>query len=126
MKYLNDYTKDATTKLFEDNGAFFAFSDKQLDEQKKEGVVYVSMGAGFVCPKNNALALHQGLRDVMARGISADIAENGKEAIIERELSNHEAYYTGDLENTFYSLGGYGFTIEDVRGVYTATKANHL
>lgn len=38
MKTLNDYTDTLTSKLFADNGAFFAFGNKQFDEQKKEGV----------------------------------------------------------------------------------------
>jgi hypothetical protein len=39
---------------FSDYGAFFAFGDKQFNEQKKEGVKYVSMGAGLICPKSEA------------------------------------------------------------------------
>ena len=44
-------------KLFKDTGAFFAFSNEQVDEQKQEGVKYVSLGAGMICPKENASRL---------------------------------------------------------------------
>ena len=47
-------TTDYLTPILEANGAFFAFSQSQFDEQKKEGVIYVSMGAGLICPKENA------------------------------------------------------------------------
>jgi len=44
MKYLSDYTEEAQTKLFVEKGVFFAFSKDQFNEQKKEGVDYVSAG----------------------------------------------------------------------------------
>ena len=51
-------TKDEKiSKVLNDNGAFWAFSDKQFNEQKKEGVKYVSMGAGIICPKDNVKKL---------------------------------------------------------------------
>jgi hypothetical protein len=40
MKYLTDYTQEAQTKLFEEKGVFFAFSNKQFEEQRKEGIKY--------------------------------------------------------------------------------------
>lgn len=48
-------TKDEKISLvLKTNGAFWAFSNKQFDEQKKEGIKYVSMGQGLICPKENA------------------------------------------------------------------------
>ena len=38
--------------------------------------------------------------NVLKTGIAQDIKENGKEAIIRRELANHEASYTGDITST--------------------------
>ncbi|WP_456303359.1 DUF7659 family protein, partial [Vibrio lentus] len=38
-------------------GAFFAFSNKQFDEAKKEGVKYASLGMGLICPVDNAKQL---------------------------------------------------------------------
>ena len=125
MKYLDDYTQEATTALLNDNGAFFAFSNQQLDERKKEGVAYVSMGAGLICPKENINRVAQGFKDIIKGGIALDLSENGKEAIIERELANHEAYYTGDISTTVDYLNGYGFTREDILAVFRATKINH-
>ena len=40
MKYLTDYTQEAQTKLFEEKGVFFAFSNKQFEEQRKAGIKY--------------------------------------------------------------------------------------
>jgi hypothetical protein len=46
--------KDKISQVLNNNGAFFAFSDKQFNEQKKDNIKYVSMGAGLICPKENA------------------------------------------------------------------------
>jgi hypothetical protein len=118
MKYLSHYTEQGQTELFNSLGAFFAFSQSQLDEAKKEGVTYVSMGSGLICPKDNAKELMLGLESNHAQGIAADIAENGIEAIIQRELGNHEAQITGDLDDTMRALEGYGVTEAQVKEGY--------
>lgn len=46
-------TKDLVSEVLEKHGAFWAFSDKQFNEQKKDGVRYVSCGAGLIAPKDN-------------------------------------------------------------------------
>jgi len=45
------------TEAMERHGAFFAFSDEQFKQQKKEGINYSSMGVGLICPTENADAL---------------------------------------------------------------------
>ena len=118
MKYLSRYIEDAQTKLFNDTGTFFAFSDKQFNEGIKEGVKYTFMGAGMICPVENVKTLIAGLDAIHEAGIKADIAENGIEAIIARELSNHEAYYTYDISDTVDSLEGYNVTNEQIQDVF--------
>lgn len=34
-------------------GAFWAFGEAQFNEQKQEGIKYISLGAGLICPKDN-------------------------------------------------------------------------
>jgi hypothetical protein len=51
MKYLSNYVEAAQTKLFNETGTFFAFSNKQYDDQAKAGIEYASLGAGIICPK---------------------------------------------------------------------------
>ena len=43
MKYLSSYTQDKQTALFDETGAFFAFSQQQFDDAKIEGLIYVSL-----------------------------------------------------------------------------------
>ena len=120
MNYLSDYTSAKQTQLWNDNGAFFAFSKKQLDEEKKEGVVYVSLGMGLIAPKENASKVIEGLESINTEGIKQDISENGIKAIIHRELANYEAQITGDISDTIQALEDYGITREHVSAEYPA------
>ncbi|OEF77678.1 hypothetical protein OA5_16955, partial [Vibrio cyclitrophicus 1F111] len=97
MKYLSHYIQDKQTQAFNDAGAFFAFSNQQFDEAKKEGVKYASLGMGLICPVDNAKQLMTRLDSIAQEGIAEDIKENGKKAIIRRELFNHECFYTNDI-----------------------------
>ena len=115
MKYLREYTEEATTAALDKAGAFFAFSNQQLDEKKREGVQYVNLGAGLICPKANADQLAMDLDAALDSGIAADLAENGRKGVIHRELGNHEYSYTYDISDTVSALGGYGITAEDVQ-----------
>ena len=125
MKYLSDYTEKATSDLLEKTGSFFAFSDKQFEEGKKEGVKYISLDMGLIAPEDKAGEVLKGLSNIYELGIKEDLKENTKEGVIKRELVNHEAYYTGDITDTVDSLEGYKITSEEVLEVYNKEKANH-
>lgn len=114
MKYLSDYINNAQTEVFNKHGAFFAFSNKQFDEKKQNGVKYVSLGAGLICPVNNAKQLNTDLNAVWDAGIKQDLAENGIKAIIHRELANHECQITGDYSEVIDKLSAYGITSEQI------------
>lgn len=118
MKYLSNYIQDAQTALFNETGTFFAFSQAQFNDAKKDDVIYVSLGAGMICPKENVEKLKSGLEKIHADGIAQDLAENGKDKVIERELHNHEAFYVGEIDDTCDALKGYGITRDEVLAVY--------
>ena len=96
MKTLSDYTDALTSKLFADNGAFFAFSNKQFDENKKEGVIYVSMASGLLCPKENAKTVFQSFERIFEDAVKQQVADFESEKIISHEYFNHETQITGD------------------------------
>ncbi|MCG9647974.1 hypothetical protein L1D24_05240 [Vibrio brasiliensis] len=121
MKYLSDYTEQAQTDLFDELGAFFTFSDKQFDEAKKEGINYVSLGMGLIVPSQHAKNLVERLAIIQEQGIAQDIAENGKEAIIRRELFNHECFDTNDICDCVEALKEYGYSYDDIYQVF-----NHI
>ena len=115
MKYLSNYMEDQQTEAFKVNGAFFAFSSKQFDEQKADGVKYVSVGAGLIAPKENVTQLIDQLDTIHQTAMQQDIAENGVKAIIHRELANHECQITMDYSDAFAVLEPYGITEEQVK-----------
>ncbi|MEZ9004892.1 hypothetical protein AB6E26_19625 [Vibrio splendidus] len=121
MKYLSHYVQDKQTLAFNEAGAFFAFSTKQFDEAKKEGVKYASLGMGLICPVDNAKQFMTRLDSIAQEGIAEDIEENGKKAIIRRELFNHECFYTNDICDCVESLEGYGISYDEVYEVF-----NHI
>jgi len=115
MKYLSHYTEERQTALFAETGAFFAFSEKKLNEQKKDGVKYVSLGFGMICPKSTADKLFAGLDQITKEAIQQDLAKNGKQGVIRRELGNHEYCITHDITDTERALSGYGITREEIK-----------
>ena len=121
MKYLSHYIQDKQTQAFNDAGAFFAFSNQQLDEAKKEGVKYASLGMGLICPVDNAKQLMTRLDSIAQEGIAEDIKENGKKAIIRRELFNHECFYTNEICDCVEKLEGYGISYDEIYEVF-----NHI
>ncbi|WP_210464293.1 DUF7659 family protein [Vibrio crassostreae] len=121
MKYLSHYIQAKQTQAFNEAGAFFAFSNKQLDGEKKEGVKYASLGMGLICPVDNAKQLMTRLDSIAQEGIAEDIEENGKKAIIRRELFNHECFYTNDICDCVEKLEGYDISYDEVYEVF-----NHI
>lgn len=108
------------SKLFEDCGVFFAFSNEQFQTNKtplEEGEKYVSIGAGGYLPKSK-LQLFNESYDNITKWKKNEIKSNKlrKDHIL-YELNNHEAFYTGDLEDTLNALGS-EYTIEEVREVF--------
>jgi hypothetical protein len=120
MKSLTDYTSAKQSQLWDDNGAFFAFGQQQLDEKKQEGVAYVSLGMGLIVPKENASKVIEGLDTIHTEGIKQDISENGIKPIIHRELGNYETQISGDISDTVAALEDYGITREQVSAEYPA------
>ena len=121
MKYLQDYINEAQTELFDKYGVFFAFSDEQWDDQvnpKLNKADHCYLTAGMYCPKANVEDFLTDHAKVVAQGRHNDIAENGLQAIIRRELNNYECYYTGDAEDAIEALKGYPVTTEDILKVF--------
>lgn len=122
MKYLNDYIDDAMSKVFDETGAFFCFGQKQFNEKKKDGVKYVSLGAGLVCPKETHKGLWEKISDIQKEGRKKDLKENKRRGIVIRELDNHDAFYTGDIEPVVKALEPYGIGEKYIREVYITER----
>ncbi len=118
MKYLSDYTKDAISKVLKDNGAFFAFSNKQFDEQKQPGVKYAGLVGGLVCPVDNKQTVLDEVERVNTEGIKQDVADHTVRQICWREFANHEIQFTGDLQPIYDTLLLYPIGKEEIDRQY--------
>ena len=125
LPQLLDNFDEELSKLTDKYGAFWAFSNTQFSEKSVKGVQYVNMGAGLVCPKDNAKALNKGIETLSEQAIKIDLEQNGVEAIIKRELDNHECYWSGDIEDCVHALAGYGITIEQIADVFHGRSLKH-
>lgn len=113
-------SEEKRTVLFKEVGLFFAFSDQQFAENKTpltEGDKYVSIGAGGYLQKSKVDEFIKSSKAITKW--EKDEIKNKKLAReqIAYELANHEAYYTGELEDTYDALGGV-YTMEEIRQVY--------
>ena len=115
MKSLRSYNQDAMDEVYKRTGAFFAFNKEQFEEKQVQGVDYVSRGAGLICPRDKCKLFDELFDKAIKAGAQADLAENGKQAIIHRELSNHEYSITWDITDTVSALSGHGITEEEVQ-----------
>lgn len=128
MKYLSDYVQDAQSALFEETGTFFAFGRDQFEEgveknkdKKPEGTKWASLGAGMYCPSVNVDKLVKGLEDIEKKGVEQDLAENGRDGVLQRELGNYEIglAWEGMYDENFRdAIKPYGFTEEEIKTNY--------
>lgn len=128
MKTINDIKTEKeqkTTELFKVTGLFFAFSNQQFLENKtplKEGEKYVSIGAGGYLPKGNLAAFEAGLKEITKWYKNEIKATKGaRRDNIAYELNNHEAYYTGSINDTMGALGP-DYTRAEVIKVYNEER----
>ena len=87
------------SELFKRVGLFFAFSNKQFEENKtplREGDKYVATSYGGYLPKGNVEEYRAGMREIDEWYDGEIDAANLGDEEIRYELNNHECYYTGD------------------------------
>ena len=114
MKYLSHYMNELRGDLFQKNDIIIAFGRKSFDEQKKDGVKYVNLGYGIICPKKNASTFRKEYKEMRKKAIAMDIAENGIDRIILREYANVEFGLTYDTDAVMDQLEGYGVSLDKV------------
>ena len=106
--------------VMSNNGAFWAFGNKQFLEKRQEGVDYVSLGGGLICPKDTAKKLAADLKALSKKQVEDDLAANSRKDIIWRELANYECQIVGTPEDAVDALKRYGITEEEVKAQWGA------
>jgi len=124
-KYLDIKKKNADNinAIMDQHQVFWAFSQSQLDEGKaKIGITdnkeLTSIGMGGFLPKAKAESLFLAIEQENKRyREELKQAKEAKEQAIAYELSNHEAYYTGNIEPVVELFAGL-YTAKDIQAVY--------
>lgn len=122
LRMVREEKQTAVDNLINSCGVFFAFSDDQFKKGKakaglKDGEKLVSIGCGGYMPESNIDTFKDGL-EAIEETFNKDLKEYDlRNDLIAYELSNHEAYYTGDITSTVLALGK-DFTREEVMEVY--------
>ena len=127
MHYLSHYTKQAQDDLYNKCGVFWAFNDAQF----KEGVAKIKASTAWIdgdklkriphggfCISRHVDTFIDGLEETGNAGRKADIADNGIDGIIQRELGNYECQITGNITDAVSALAPYGITEEQVSAGY--------
>lgn len=125
MTNLHDLKKQKQEKvnsLLNEVQVFWAFSTEQFKEGHdkltlQKGDKLVSIGAGGFMPKSKVDAFIDGMKAINKWFKSAVKDNKVRRENIIYELGNHEAWYTGELEDTLNALGS-DYTLEEVREVY--------
>ena len=92
-KTLKQIKQDEQTRIIKNNGAFFAFNDQQFKEHKKQNIIYVNMGVGLICPKNNANTLKKELDDLNKKAIKKQMEKQSIKDIVFKNCFNYELQY---------------------------------
>ena len=114
----------ASSKLIEETGMFFAFSQNQFDESKTplaEGDKYMVLGSGTYIPERNFEKYMEGSTKILQDFTKAVDANNLREEYIAYELANHEAWYTYEIEDTKSRLIG-TYTDAEIWSVFNKYK----
>jgi len=112
MKHCN--IEQEQEHILDNNGAFFAFSNKQFNTCANPKLNYKSLGGGLYCPENN-ISLQTQLKDSYNFKIQWELLNNSLKDIIFYQLANHEAQITGDYSDACEALKPYGITEDDIK-----------
>jgi len=124
MKYY-EYKQERENEinaLFKKHDVFFAFSAKQINEKKKDGVKYYSLGSGMFIPQENYELFNNEFEE-----FDTNLVKKAKEIftpteIIGYELANHEYCITYDLSDTKNTLEEFNFSDAE----YSAAVQDYL
>jgi hypothetical protein len=94
---MKGYVDIAVSQAIKDNGVYFAYDEKQVKEGAKEGVKYVHIGGGALCPKENVEKFINESYEGSRAAALKEIEEKGADKIIRYEYFNHECQISDDF-----------------------------
>ena len=111
-------------ELLTKNGAFFAFTEQQYNDEALPGVEYKRLYAGMLCPSDNVTTVMNGLDNLSAEKIHWELANNTVKAMIWDALANYECQISGDYNDAYEALKPYGITDDDIKKEWPAYYQN--
>jgi hypothetical protein len=119
---LRKENEEKRNSILTNNGVFFAFNTEQFNEGKaklnlQEGDKIVSIGLGGYMPKTKVDKFLKEMEDLNTEFRKYIIDNNLKDTEILYHLSNHECFYTGDIEYAINATNGI-YSYEEVSKVY--------
>ena len=116
MKYQEIKTESQSKMdaLITECSVFFAFSNEQFVENKtplQDGEKYVRLFGGGFIPRSQVKAFTEGLKEINRWERLQIKKAKEQTAQILYELSNHECWHTGDIENALPVLNHYPVAI---------------
>lgn len=97
------------------NGAFFAFTEQQYNDEALPGVEYKRLCAGMFCPSDNVKTVMNGLDSLSNEKPRWELANNSIKTIIWDSLANYECQISGDYSDAIEALKMYGITETDIK-----------
>ena len=97
------------------NGAFFAFTEQQYNDEALPGVEYKRLCAGMLCPSDNVKTVMNGLDSLSNEKTQYELANNTLKDIIWDSLVNYECQISGDYNDACEALKVYGITDADIK-----------
>lgn len=127
LEKIKQIEENKVSELIKNCSMFFAFSDEQFTKNKtplQPGEKYVSAGAGAYLPKGQVDNYLNGMKAI--RDWRKSIIKDNKlrKENILYELNNHEAFYTGEIEDTLDALGD-NYTAKEVWEVYHQNRKKY-
>ena len=113
MKHLNNELEQE--KILNDNGAFFAFTEQQFNDEALLGIEYKRLYAGMLCPSYNVKTVLDGFDSLSNKKTEWELANNSIKDIIWDSLANYECQITGDYSDAYDALKFYGITKDQIK-----------
>ena len=106
------------------NGAFFAFTEQQYNDEALPGVEYKRLYAGMLCPSNNVKTVMDGLDSLSDEKKRWELANNTLKTIIWDSLANYECQISGDYIDAIDALKVYRISEDDIKKEWPAYYQN--
>jgi hypothetical protein len=113
---MNHFNTDLKiNELLTKNGAFFAFTEQQYNDEALPGVEYKRLYAGMLCPSDNVKTVMNGLDSLSDAKTHWELANNTLKTIIWDSLANYECQISGDYSEAWEALKPYGISEDDIK-----------